>query len=79
MCYNWVNNAKWRGGEFMIAIKLLFFVGMYIFMASLVCFEVSPRVKDCDVLLSGKLNRIGLILLGAAIVALGTMCYLFGF
>ncbi len=66
-----------EGGEFMVATKLLFFIGMYIFMASLVCFEVSPRIKDCNVILSGKLKRIGFILLGVAIIALGCLCYLF--
>lgn len=67
-----------EGGVFMIGAKFLFFIGMYIFMGSLVCFEVSPRIKDCNIALSGKLNRVGRALLGVAVVVLGSMCYLFG-
>lgn len=62
----------------MVGAKLLFFLGMYIFMGSLVCLEVSPRIKDCDVVLSGKFNKIGFILLGISIVVLGSFCFLMG-
>ena len=33
-------------------LKVLLFIGLYIFMGFLVCMEVSPRKRDCNLILS---------------------------
>ena len=43
-------------------LKVLLFIGLYIFMGFLVCMEVSPRIRDCNLILSHRFNKIGWLL-----------------
>ena len=59
--------------------KILLFIGLYVFMGSLVCLEVSPRIVKDNVVLSKRFNKIGWSLMFVSMVLLVMSCLLFLF
>ena len=57
--------------------KVLLFIGLYVFMGSLACLEVSPRIKGDNLVLSNRLGKIGWSLMFVSMLMLVLSCLLF--
>lgn len=60
-------------------LRLLFFVGVYVFMGSLTCFEVVPRIKNDSIKYVKRLTNTGIILLVVSLSCLILFCCLLTF